>query len=645
MKSARTILQALLCLTMTLATVSCQRTMAPSTISGIQLWEGGPWWSASNFRADTDQFDFSTSNDVIPSGWRLPSVEDFYNLSVYCTWTWDETPGKEGFLVEGPNGNTMFLPAEGYLSRNIQPANVGGLGHYWTSDPDATSSRGIEWYFNEFARGTHVRGKDNGLSLRPVCDAYSPLMAEVSNCVSYTGRGNDGESLFTVSTTSQEKKFKPTVEVNVDAPEGTISVLKLVCEGKTLCTKAYEGPASYKLVSSRKVASGSQLQVSVDICEDAPEGALVKACLKSLEDGSVSASLFGNMESEREVMLTQKCLYRPGDYGSNNWRIPALRQLSDGTLLAVNDRRNVTERDLPERIDVVFRYSTDNGRTWSEPGFIAKNFGFMHGYGDPALVECEDGTVICFFAGGETFTRSSLDNPQRSFYSVSKDFGRTWTDPEEITAQIWGPDAINPFCQRYKSSFFSSGNGLILASGEHKGRILVSNVLSYTGWDGLCNHAVYSDDCGKTWNVSELAFADSGDEAKMVELTDGSILMSVRQEGDRAYSISHDGGQTWTEQGYWPEMHVTACNGDLIRYDSNTLLQTVPDAMYRRDVTVYVSFDDGKTWPYKKVICHGPSSYSSITVLPDGNIGVFYEKGYENIELWYESFSIDWLLR
>lgn len=43
--------------------------------------------------------------------------------------------------------------------------------------------------------------------------------------------------------------------------------------------------------------------------------------------------------------------------------------------------------------------------------------------------------------------------------------------------------------------------------------------------------------------VSERAFSN-GDEAKVVELNDGRVLMSVCQSGYRGYSISTDGGET-----------------------------------------------------------------------------------------------------
>lgn len=66
----------------------------------------------------------------------------------------------------------------------------------------------------------------------------------------------------------------------------------------------------------------------------------------------------------------------------------------------------------------------------------------------------------------------------------------------------------------------------------------------------------------------------------------------------------------------------------------------------RVNLTVWVSTDDGETWPHKKVIYGGPSAYSSLTVLPNGLIGLLFEGGsdrpYEN--LYWTLFSLDWLL-
>ena len=84
------------------------------------------------------------------------------------------------------------------------------------------------------------------------------------------------------------------------------------------------------------------------------------------------------------IKYYEQCLFRPGDYGSTNWRIPAICCLPDGTLLITCDRRKYNETDLPEDIDIVSRRSTDNGRTWSEPVTIAQGTGRKHARATPS---------------------------------------------------------------------------------------------------------------------------------------------------------------------------------------------------------------------------------------------------------------------
>ena len=351
------------------------------------------------------------------------------------------------------------------------------------------------------------------------------------------------------------------------------------------------------------------------------------------------------------VFFYEQRLYAPGDYGSTHYRIPAIIALPDGSLLAVNDKRKYNESDLPEDIDVIARRSTDNGRTWSEPVTIAEGTGRKHGYGDPALVTTASGEVICAFAGGNGFWASTSSDPIRTFVCRSNAGGRTWSSLTDITQTIWGPTAENPATRSYLGGFFASGNGLRLQRGAHAGRIMFVTALHRNGAYVADNFVVYSDDDGYTWHVSSLAFS-GGDEAKVVELVDGRILMSVRRSGARGYNISTDGGETWGTQGTWPEMTTNACNGELLRFSAtdrggerNILLHSITNSMNRENVSIFVSYDEGETWQHPVTLCAGPSVYSSLTLLSDGTIGCYLEKNPNGpCELWYQNFSYAWLL-
>lgn len=346
----------------------------------------------------------------------------------------------------------------------------------------------------------------------------------------------------------------------------------------------------------------------------------------------------------------QAKLYSPGDYNSTHWRIPAIMALPDGSLLAVNDKRKFNEGDLPEDIDIVARRSTDKGHTWSEPVNIAVGTGRKHGFGDPALVTTSTGEVVCVFVGGNGLWASTEADPIRSYVSRSTDGGRTWSQPEDITSTLWGSNPVNPTCKNYRASFFGSGNGLRLTRGAHKGRILFVAAMRRNSQQVLDNFVVYSDDNGHTWQVSDMAYS-GGDEAKLVELVDGRVLISVRQSGARGYNYSSDGGQTWGTQGRWNELTTNACNGDIIRYSAvdqggqrNILLHSLPNSMNREKVSIFVSYDEGQTWQSPVCLFEGPSVYSSLTVLPDGTIGAYLEENPNGAcELWYMNFNLKWL--
>lgn len=347
--------------------------------------------------------------------------------------------------------------------------------------------------------------------------------------------------------------------------------------------------------------------------------------------------------AQDEPFIDSLRLYAPGDYGSANWRIPALLCLDDGTLLAVNDKRKYNETDLPEDIDIVYRRSTDLGKTWSEPQTIAFGTGYKHGYGDPALVQCANGDVLCFFVGGNGLWASTEGDPQRSYVCRSTDRGQTWGEPEDITSVLWGSQAQHAAGQGYKASFFASGNALRLKHGEHKGRVMVAAAMCRKSAQVLDNFVVYSDDNGRTWKVSDRAFSQ-GDEAKLMELNDGRVLLSVRRSGARGYNVSADGGATWGTQGVWDEMTANACNGDMLRVNDTLILHSLPNSMQREKVSIFSSTDEGRTWHRPVPLFDGPSVYSSLTLLPDGTIGAYIEQNPSGAcELWYYRFNLAWL--
>ena len=348
-----------------------------------------------------------------------------------------------------------------------------------------------------------------------------------------------------------------------------------------------------------------------------------------------------------DTILVRTTVYRPGDYDSKNYRIPAIITASDGSLVIATDKRKNNINDLPEDIDIVINRSTDGGRTWTEPYTLAEGKGFGQGFGDCALVRTnEENGLIAAFVGGIGFWEGRPGNHQRLYVCRSHDNGQTWTEPLDVTDEIYGEGSPMEECRDWFSAFFSSGNGLLTSTG----RIMFVLAVRPTEEWAACNFVVYSDDDGATWHTSHRA-SPYGDEAKVVELSDGRILMSIRHEGERWYNISEDGGETWRpETSAWTDLVATACNGDILRYvtDDNrsVLLHSVPGPERRENVTIYLSYDEGMTWPVSKCIVPYASAYSSLCVLPDHTIGFYVEEsdhdslGYSMV---FYNFGFDYL--
>lgn len=66
-------------------------------------------------------------------GWRIPTVGEMNELATRCVWRWTNIRGKAVYVVTGPNGNHIILPAAGARFR-MKSCYVGEGGYYWTAN-------------------------------------------------------------------------------------------------------------------------------------------------------------------------------------------------------------------------------------------------------------------------------------------------------------------------------------------------------------------------------------------------------------------------------------------------------------------------------------------------------------------------------
>lgn len=320
--------------------------------------------------------------------------------------------------------------------------------------------------------------------------------------------------------------------------------------------------------------------------------------------------------------------------GVKCYRIPAIVTATNGDLIAAIDERVPSCGDLKwsKDINIVLRRSSDNGKSWSEIETVV-NFPYGKSASDPSMIVDNITKEIFLF-----YNFMDLEKEKDVYYLhvvKSSDNGKTWTKPIDITSQITKPEWHNDF------KFITSGRGIQTSTGK----LLHCMVNLNSGM-----HLFGSDDHGKTWHFIDVPISPAN-ESKVVELADGSWMVNARTNGKkmRYVHVSSDEGKTWISKPE-PFLIDPGCNASIIRYTSvkdgfkknRLLFSNAKMEKGRKNMTVRISYDEGKTWSEGKTIYTGGSAYSSMTILKNGDIGLFFEKdGYkENVFL---SFSLKWL--
>jgi sialidase-1 len=347
----------------------------------------------------------------------------------------------------------------------------------------------------------------------------------------------------------------------------------------------------------------------------------------------------------------QSDLFTAGVGGYHTYRIPALIVTAKGSVLAFCEGRKTGGGDHGD-LDLVMKRSTDGGRTWSDLQIV-------HEEGGDAKITIGNPCPAVDRATGTIWLPFCRDN-KRVLLASSTDDGQTWSKPRDISDSVtrsdWAWVATGP------------GIGIQLTREPHAGRIVIpcDHRLDLANKQQEWNsHMMYSDDSGKTWQISTPIQA-GGNECQVVERTDGSLLVNTRMQGHfagfRGIATSTDGGATWSSITPEKQLPGPQCEASFLRESWPTTAQPgrllfsnpfPPEAKdpaaapsrLRKRLTIRESTDDGKTWPVAKRLNEGFSAYSSLAVLPDGTILCLYETGYKkNYEvLRLARFSRKWL--
>lgn len=360
-----------------------------------------------------------------------------------------------------------------------------------------------------------------------------------------------------------------------------------------------------------------------------------------------------------------------------NIRIPAIAVAPNGDLLASYDYRPKNGRmnggDSPNENSIMQRRSTDNGKTWQPEtviarGIVGSNIAAPRGYSDPSyVVDHESGTIFNFhvysqvsgvFAKNPAYTFTpdgkideTSEHAMNLGLSVSTDNGHSWTQ-RVITDQVLGEKA-----RELQSCFATSGAGTQKMTAPNKGRLL-QQMACVPKSGGIVAYTIYSDDHGKTWKSGNptpaVVAGKKFDENKVTELSDGSLILISRSQagGGRIICSSIDSGENWKDCHVSNDLADENNNAQVIRAFPNAKPGTLRSQVLlfsgtdngRKNGYVWVSFDDGKTWPVKKQFKTGGTGYTTMTVQKDGNIGLLMEpNGGGWADIAHLSFNLRWL--
>ena len=102
--------------------------------------------------------------------WRMPTDEEYEELIDFCDWKFTDYNGTNGYLVTGPNNETVFFVAAGF-KQGSGAEYIGEYGDYWSSSvvPELIgASCSLGYGSTSYGRRRYARFV--GRTIRPVTD-------------------------------------------------------------------------------------------------------------------------------------------------------------------------------------------------------------------------------------------------------------------------------------------------------------------------------------------------------------------------------------------------------------------------------------------------------------------------------------------
>ncbi|MBS1563723.1 MAG: exo-alpha-sialidase, partial [Bacteroidetes bacterium] len=323
-------------------------------------------------------------------------------------------------------------------------------------------------------------------------------------------------------------------------------------------------------------------------------------------------------------------VFTSGAEGYKSFRIPAIISLPGGELLAFAEGRLHGGNDYGD-LDIVMKRSTDGGATWSALQVVAENDTLQAGNPAPVLDLLDPaypkGRLFLFYNTGDAHERDIKEGKgtRQCWYKTSTDGGRSWTAPVNISTQVHRilRPQLNPewnFSEDWRWYANTPGHAFQTTEGKYKGRLYIAAnhtapAATAKGWDYVA-HAYYTDDHGKTFQLSQSLPIQGTNEASAAALSGDRVMINVRNQGGglrtRVVGYSSDGGVHWDTAYFDHQLPDPACEGALLaigkKKGKTVLAFSNEAAVSRRDsLTLRISYDEGRSWPKQFLLDADPS--------------------------------------
>ncbi|MEJ5995625.1 sialidase family protein [Pedobacter sp. Du54] len=347
--------------------------------------------------------------------------------------------------------------------------------------------------------------------------------------------------------------------------------------------------------------------------------------------------------ADKKPFLQKTTLWKEKEDGMFAHFVYGLTVTTKGAILAFAEARINTGSDDGAH-HIVMKRSIDQGRSFSKSIVVVKsNDG--NSWANPTVLQDQKTNEIFLFYALNHQNQSTV-----VFYKTSKDDGLSWSAARSVSSLFYG--------NKNGWTFHLPGPGHGIQLKNNRLIIPVWHRKSITFPPKQRNYGVnciYSDDHGQTWKVGADTPIGELNESQLVEQQNGDLMLIGRaltpSEGSyQAKVYSKDSGETWSQDlKYDAALTGRVCDIGLTNYSSKIYLISQPtNPNYRKDLTIRMSNDEGKTWPISRLLEQGEATYSDLTVLPDKTIVCLYGHGGDGHMPQLVSlarFNLKWLLQ